>query len=58
MMVRISKVEIWPNTDSNIIILKEINGNRDLSRKELRGFLRKKDANEVPRKDFWSPIYL
>ena len=58
MMVRISELDIRSNTGSNIRMLKEETGNRDMSRKELRELLRKRGTIEVPRQDFWRPIYL
>ena len=58
MMVRISQGDIRTNTDSNIMLIKEKTGNRDVSSKELRKLLRKNDTIEVPKQDFWRPMYL
>ena len=58
MMVRISEVDIRYNTGSNIRMLKEETKNWDMSTKEFRNLLRKKGTIEVPRQDFWRPVYL
>ena len=58
MMVRISQGDIRTNTGLNIRLIKEKTGNRDVSSKELRNLLRKKDTAEVPKQDFSRPLYL
>ena len=58
MMVRIAQGDIRTNTGSNIRLIQEKTGNRDMSSKELRDLLRKKDTIEVPKQDFWRPRYL
>ena len=58
MIVRISEGDIRTNTGSNIRLIKEKTGNRDVSSKELRNLLWKKHNIEVPKKDFWRPVYL
>ena len=42
MMVRISQPKITTNTGSNIRLIQEKTGNRNVSSKELRDLLRKK----------------